>query len=199
MSAARESVGDREARDRLLALEQRLGRTAPALPREVWQLYGEIQQLLERACKSGKLKNSIRDLQNSLLSRTKPDRNGATVIAGGLRTERWSEERQFVRDDRACFNFSVTVRYPPVGSTEAPELIAYHFNLAFPNAPAQPSPAFVRFDLNDAEFTKGSVRDALRSPLLCHAHPGHGKMTIPTPVLAPQEILAIFLYEHLRP
>lgn len=199
MSAARESVGDREARERLLALEQRIGRAAPALPPELWQLYTEIQQILERACKSGRLKNSIRELEKSLLSRTKPDRYGVTVIAGGLRTERWSEERQFVRDDQACFNFSVTVQYPSAGSTGDPELIAYHFNLAFPNASGQPSPAFVRFDLNDAEFTKGGVRDALRSPLLCHAHPGHGKMTIPTPVLAPQEILAIFLHEHLRP
>lgn len=198
MSAAREPVGDREARDRLLGLEQRIRRTAPDLPREHWKLQAEIHLILERACTSGRLKNSIRELK-SLLSHTKPDRYGAAVIAGGSRTERWSEERQFVRDDRACFNFSVTVQYPSAGSTGAPELIAYHFNLAFPNAPGQPSPAFVRLDLNDAEFTKGGVRDALRSPLLCHAHPGHGKMTIPTPVLAPQEILAIFLYEHLRP
>jgi hypothetical protein len=91
----------------------------------------------------------------------------------------------------ARFNFVVVARY---AKHAAPELIAYHFNLAFPGIHV---PAFVRFDCNEAHFAS-AARNAARSPLQCHTHPGHAHMTVPSPVLSPMEILDIVLRNHLR-
>jgi hypothetical protein len=189
----KEPKSDRDARQRLLDLEQRIRGAPPALPQYFFQLQMRIHQILEQACMSGRLKNNFRELTKPLYEYTKPDEKGVAVIDGGARAERWTATNQFRRDDGACFNFFVMVRYPP--PTASPELIAYHFNLAFPDGRA---PSFVRFDLNEAEYAKPEERDALQSPLLCHVHPGRSKMTIPTPLLAPWEILDLLLYEHLR-
>lgn len=125
-----------------------------------------------------------------------PDEKGVATIAGGDRHEVWEGSNQIERDDGARFNFVVQVGYPMgLVSRKAPEIISYHFNLSFED---RRHPAFVRFDLNDAKFITEVVRDAAYSPLLCHSHPGHGAMTVPSPVLSPQEVLDILLRGHLR-
>lgn len=193
LNGAKESKSDRDARQRLLELERRISDNRPDLPEHFYQFQLKIHQRLEQACNSGHLLNRFRDLTKPLYEYTTPESNkGIGFVDGGSRVDRWVNTNQFRRDDGACFNFFVMVRYLP---TYPPELIAYHFNIAFPDGRA---PAFVRFDLNEAEYAKPEERDALQSPLLCHAHPGRKHMIIPTPIMAPWEILDILLYAHLR-
>lgn len=163
----------------------------------------EIRQILEQACRSRRLTNNFRDLKPPLYTYTNPNEQGIAVIAGGSRAEFWTDSNQLRRNDKAHFNFTITVRYP--GGEALPELIAYHFNLAFPDkktpetqAVVKQIPPFVRFDLNEADYAKPTVRDPLRSPLLCHSHPGHPQMTVPSPILAPQEVLDLLLNGHLQ-
>ena len=78
---------------------------------------------------------------------------------------------------------------------QPPALISYHCNLAFPEGQV---PAFVRFDLNEAKFLTEAPRDAIASPLLCHSHPGHGHMTVPSLVMSPLEVLDVIFRGHLR-
>lgn len=206
MTRDAQKLSDDAARRRLLALEARIAGSPPILPPYFSELQMEIRQLLDQACRSRRLTNNFRDLKPPLYSYTNPDQRGIAVIAGGSRAEFWTDSNQFRRDDKAHFNFILTVRYPPGGGAPAlPELIAYHFNVAFPDkgtpetqVAVKQIPPFVRFDLNDAEYAKPVTRDPLRSPLLCHSHPGHPEMTVPSPILAPQEILDLVLHGHLR-
>jgi hypothetical protein len=138
---------------------------------------------------------------NSWLGLVVPDHRLADVVeqtAAGIASE--SEVEVFRVDappdadslaDDARFNFTVVARYAKAAD---PELIAYHFNLAFPGNHA---PGFVRFDCNEAHFAD-AFRDASLSPLRCHMHPGHSRMTVPSPLLSPLEILDLILRHHLR-
>lgn len=183
--------GVESARQRLAALEKRLLVTIPQLPPYFWQLRENIRQVLENASQEGLLRQSMADIKKPLFSSMKPDNLGAAVISGGIRAETWAEGGQFERNDGARFNFSIVVSYP---KKKDPTLTAYHFNLAFAGIH---SPIFVRFDLNEGKFVTPE-RNTTQSPLLCHSHPGHGDMTVPSPVLSPEEILDIILREHLR-
>jgi hypothetical protein len=182
--------GERAARGRLEGLEARIGRLAVPMPPKHWQLRDEMRQTLEVAHADGLLKQAVHQIK-PLYRSTEPDARGFMVITGGKRAETWAAGDQLARDDDARFNFTVVARYTKAA---APELVAYHFNLAFPGAHA---PAFVRFDCNEAHFADAS-RDASRSPLRCHTHPGHAQMTVPSPVLSPVEILDLILRHHLR-
>jgi hypothetical protein len=111
-------------------------------------------------------------------------------------SDRSEGNNQIERNDGARFNFTIQVGYPArLARRKEPEIISYHFNMAFREGH---QPLFIRFDLNEANFVKGGVREAVHSPLLCHMHPGHGKMTVPSMVLSPQEVLDILLRGHLR-
>ena len=182
--------GDDAARRRLEALEARIVQPTVPLPAKYWELRDEMRRTLENANTEGLLQQSMKQIK-LLYKSTEPDALGVMVITGGKRAETWNVDDQFARDDDARFNFSVVCRY---ARGAQPELVAYHFNLAFPGAHA---PAFVRFDCNEAHFADAS-RNAARSPLRCHTHPGHAQMTAPSPVLSPIEILDIILRQHLR-
>lgn len=189
--------GHQAARDRLVALEQRISAIYPVLPPAFWELRQNIRRVLEQAHMDGCLKQPSKDIRPPLYQSKEPDGYGVAVITGGRRSETWADGGQFERDDGARFNFSIVVSYQeskPNEPPKAPSLIAYHFNLAFPDNRV---PAFVRFDLNEAKFASES-RDAARSPLLCHSHPGHSDMTVPSPILAPEEVLDVILRMHLR-
>lgn len=182
--------GEVSARARLEALEARILVPVVPMPPTPWQLRDEMRQTLENAHAEGLLQQATHQIK--LLYRcTEPDARGVLVITGGKRAETWGADEQFARNDGARFNFVVVARY---AKATVPELIAYHFNLAFPDAHA---PAFVRFDCNEAQFADAS-RNAARSPLRCHTHPGHAQMTVPSPVLSPLEVLDILLRQHLR-
>ena len=182
--------GEAAARQRLEALETRVSQLAVPMPSTYWKLRDEMRQMLENAYAEGLLKQAVHQIK-LLYKSTEPDAHGVMMISGGKRTEIWDAGDQFARDDDARFNFTVVARY---AKAAAPELIAYHFNLAFPNTHA---PSFVRFDCNEAHFADAS-RNASMSPLRCHTHPGHSRMTVPSPFLSPVEILEIILRHHLR-
>jgi hypothetical protein len=182
--------GETAARQRLEALEARVGQPTVPLPPTSWQLRDQMRQTLENAHAEGLLEQAVHQIK-VLYKCIEPDPRGFMMITGGARAETWDADCQFARDDDARFNFTVIARY---AKTAAPELIAYHFNLAFPGTHA---PAFVRFDCNEAHFADAS-RNAALSPLRCHTHPGHGQMTVPSPVLSPVEVLDIILRQHLR-
>jgi hypothetical protein len=145
------------ARTRLEALEARVSGLVVPMPSKYWQLRDELRQMLENAHKHGLLKQAVREIK-PLYKCIAPDSHGVALINGGKRTEVWDAADQFARDDGARFNFSVVARY---AEAAAPELIAYHFNLAFPGTHA---PGFVRFDCNEAHFADAN-RD-LRDPLV---------------------------------
>lgn len=182
--------GEDAARRRLEALEARIRLQAVPMPPSSWELRDEMRQTLENAHFAGLLTQTVRQI-GALYKSTKPDARGVMVITGGARAETWNVGDQFARDDDARFNFVVVARYAKAAT---PELIAYHFNLAFPDNRV---PAFVRFDCNEAHFASAD-RNAARSPLQCHTHPGHPHMTVPSPVLSPMEILDVLLRSHLR-
>lgn len=182
--------GETAARQRLEALEARVSQLAVPMPSKYWQLRDEMRQMLENAHADGLLKQAVREIR-PLYKTTDPDPRGFVVINGGKRTETWDADDQFARDDDARFNFTVVARYARAAD---PELIAYHFNLAFPGSH---TPGFVRFDCNEAHFADAN-RDAAQSPLRCHTHPGHSHMTVPSPILSPLEILDLILRHHLR-
>lgn len=183
--------GDQAACQRLEALERRISESLPALPDEFWQLREGIRTVLQLASQEKRLKQGLRELRAPLFSAVEPDDNGIGMILGGIRAETWHEGGQFERSDGARFNFAIIVHF---SKTDGLKLKAYHFNLSFYDTP---SPAFVRFDLNESEFI-AKDRAANISPLICHSHPGHGKMTLPSPILSPEEILDIILHNHLR-
>lgn len=182
--------GETAARQRLEALEARIVKPVVPMPPSYWQLRDEMRQTLENAHAEGLLKQAVHQIK-PLYKIIGPDTRGVMVITGGKRAETWAADEQFARDDDARFNFAVVARYAKAAD---PELIAYHFNLAFPVGHA---PGFVRFDCNEAHFADAS-RDASRSPLRCHTHPGHPDMTVPSPVLSPLEVLDLILRHHLR-
>ena len=182
--------GDAAARERLELLETRIGQLVVPMPSAYWKLRDEMRQMLENAHAEGFLKQAVHQIR-PLYKCTEPDARGVIMISGGKRTERWDTAEQFARDDDARFNFTVVARYAKAAD---PELIAYHFNLAFPGNHV---PGFVRFDCNEAHFAD-AFRDASLSPLRCHVHPGHSRMTVPSPLLSPLEILDLILRHHLR-
>jgi hypothetical protein len=182
--------GEAAARRRLEALEARIVQSAVPMPDKYWDLRDEMRRTLENAYFDGLLVQTVKQI-GLLYTSTKPDARGVMLILGGKRAETWAADDQFARDDDAHFNFAVVCRY---ARDAAPELLAYHFNLAFRGAHA---PVFVRFDCNEAHFADAS-RDASQSPLRCHTHPGHPHMTVPSPVLSPVEILDLILRHHLR-
>lgn len=190
------SKGENAARRRLEALEKRILEAAPAIPDKFWMLKEEIRKILAEAALDGCLRHSFREIEPLIKSSREPDQHGIASIAGGDRHEVWEGKKQIERNDGARVNFAIQVGYPaPLTLRKKPEIVAYHFHLAFQDGH---QPLFVRFDLNEANFVKGGIRDAVYSPLLCHMHPGHGEMTVPSMVLSPQEVLDILLRGHLR-
>jgi hypothetical protein len=174
---------------------------APELPDKFWKLKDEIRTILTDGALDGSLKQSFREIEPLIRNSREPDEYGVASIAGGDRHEVWAGNNQIERGDGARFNFAIHVGYPTHRAPrEVPELLSYHFNMAFQDGH---QPLFIRFDLNEAKFVTDVARtdvarDAVHSPLLCHMHPGHTKMTVPSMVLSPQEVLDILLRGHLR-
>jgi len=99
---------------------------------------------------------------------------------------RISDAGQFRRHDDGLFNFGVTVRQ----EKRSLELVAYRFELRLPE---NSEPRFIRFDLN------GPEHDNSKRDIRCHLHPGHDDLLVPSALLAPVEILELFLYHLYLP
>ena len=182
--------GEAAARNRLGGLERRVLDQQPELLPKLWQVSTKVRQLLEEAHFDGLLKQSPREIRALLDAPHDPDPDGGAVIRGGLRAEAWEADPQFERDDGARFNFEITLLYPP-NEANARRLVSYHCNIAFQDGR---HPVMVRLD-----YVKlGGVESNATIPLRCHTHPGTPKMTVPSPVLSPLELLDVVLRHHLR-
>jgi hypothetical protein len=162
----------------------------PPLPDSPGDLYEELGHLLALAFQDDKIKTHPK----SLLRMTKPSVasvasvEGAVEIMGGAIDFRLTGEKQFIRHDGARFNFGVIVTPAAPALGYRFELHAYRFHLQFPaDAPLK----LLRFDLNPPGHA-----NADRS-LRCHMHvnTNNEQLPIPSPLLSPQEILGLFIYD----
>ncbi len=119
--------------------------------------------------------------------------DGGVGIYGGEKDfKRRGDKPRFVRNDGAWFHFTITV---DMRDRRPLALIAYDFELVFPEKLVKEHqfPLFVRFDLNQP----GHRNDCRE--LRAHMHPGHDDLITPAPLMAPLEILRLFLYGGLVP
>ena len=108
------------------------------------------------------------------------------IVGGAKNNDRNRAVDHFVRDDGAWFDFTITVRE----RTGELELLAYNFEIRFPSAMGAP---FLRFDLNLPEH-RNEDRE-LRS----HLHAGSDDLYVPAPLLAPGELVTLFVDGLRRP
>ena len=104
-----------------------------------------------------------------------------TSISVGPALDKGATDSHFYLESGSRLSFAITLRE----SSDRCSLIAYRFHLSLP---ANQSPSFYRFDLNDK---------AHDSPLFeprCHLQPGIDELRLPCPALTPLEVLdRIFL------
>jgi hypothetical protein len=108
------------------------------------------------------------------------------IVGGEKNQHRDRGVAHLVRDDEAWFDFTITVRE----RTGELELLAYNFEIRFPAAMGAP---FLRFDLNLPEH-RNEDRE-LRS----HLHPGSDDVHVPSPLMSPAELVALFVDGLRRP
>jgi hypothetical protein len=139
-------------------------------------LYVSLRRLLEDASNDGRLRSTIADIRQVLKP---PHRSGVDeVISMGDRRNfhRSTELPHLVRDDRAWFDFAITLRDG--------EVVAWSFEVRFPDQ----VPAFLRFDLNPPGHDNEG-RD-----LRCHLHPGTDDDGLAVPLAAdwtPERVLGL--------
>lgn len=127
-----------------------------------------------------------------MLKLSEPSHGVHEIVGGHKSFARSSSEGQFERHDGALFNFAITVVHRP--GRQSLGLHAYNFEILFPAGyPEQNAPRFVRFDLNQPGH--GNSSRGMR----CHLHPGHDDLQVPSALLAPIEILELFLYGLILP
>lgn len=168
---------------RFTELQQRICDTPCPMERDSRALYKQLKTTLLTAWTRGYLLTPHHEV-TALMKREESD--GNILIEGGVVDfRRTSEKDQFRRKDGGLFNFGVTVREKP-----ALELIAYRFELRLPQGS---EPRFIRFDLNrpDHDNSEAGIR--------CHLHPGHDDLLVPSALLAPVEILELYLYHVYFP
>lgn len=107
-------------------------------------------------------------------------RGNEAVIVCGETFDKGQDGSFLYRRDGSRISFGVTLR-----KASPLELVAYRFHIRFPDGRIPP---FLRFDLNSADSG-----DPLSEPR-CHVHPGTDELRLPSPVMAPLEILAKIVY-----
>jgi hypothetical protein len=90
----------------------------------------------------------------------------------------------FVRKDGVACNFKIVVRE----TKESLELLSYVLHLEAPQNHAA-GPQFLRWEYSPERKTNV---DAIKEPL-AHIHPGHDHVRVPSAVLSPKELIAVFL------
>jgi hypothetical protein len=164
-----------------------------ALPPRAKQLYGQLREELLSASNAGTIRDPppevfrrlqlLAELPPQILEelRTRSLHHRAYCIIGGEKNQ--ARDRQiphFQRRDGAWFDFSIVVRE----RDDHLELLAYDFELRFPPGMGVP---FLRYDLNFPQHDNAG-RD-----LRCHLHAGSDDLLVPAPLMAPSELLAVFL------
>ena len=117
------------------------------------------------------------------------DAYGLVQMAGRPHAERIlvcgeREGASFVRRDGVRCHFVIVVRE----RDDALDLISYVLHVDAPEGEG-PCPRFLRWEYSPER--KDGV-DAVKEPL-AHFHPGHDHIRIPSPVLSPKELIAVFL------
>jgi hypothetical protein len=163
------------------------------LPSTARQLRQEILSCLWSASDEEVLKSPPQQVQRLLKLTPSKDESQTYVITGGM-IEKVKDFRReltaadlFERDDGALIGFSLTLRELPAGNLV---LIAYDFEIRFAGEGAMPG--FIRFDLNPPAHENADIG------MRCHFHPGNDDLQAHAPLMAPVEILELFIYK-LRP
>lgn len=168
-------------------VQERLRNARPPMPRKASDLYVAISKCLLRASNDRFIKDGPHDVQRKLkLIRDKNTPDTIAITGGLVDGTRFGKKDPFERDDGALFDFSISIRQ----QAEVVELLAYDFLIELPPGLGPP---LLRFDLNLPGQDNEHI--GLRS----HVHPGvdEDQLIVPAPVMAPVEILTIFLH-HLR-
>lgn len=150
------------------------------MPATASELFRHVRRELIEASETGLLENPPYEI----FGRVKLIREQRyRLITGGDKNfERSRDLAHFARPDGFWFDFTITLTEDDQGLA----LIAYAFELRFPaEGPIQ----FVRFDLDPPD--QAHEDDGLR----CHMHPGSDDIRLPAPLLAPLELLDVFLQD----
>jgi hypothetical protein len=182
------------SRERARVLQDRICGASLPLPSKAKELRTEIFKCLWSASDERMLRSAPHQIQNLLKLTPSTDGQSHThVITGGMieeakdfRRTRTAQEL-FERHDGALIGFSLTLKEVPPGGLA---LLAYDFEIRFPDE--NPAPRFLRFDLNPPAH--GNADAGMR----CHFHPGNDDLQAHAPLMAPVEILELFIY-GLRP
>lgn len=185
---------DAERAQRVSRLQARICGADLPLSSTPRQLYLDIRGCLLSASDEEKLKSPPHQVQKLLkLTPSEDDPRNTHVITGGMienakdfRRELTAKEL-FERDDGALIGFSMTLREEPAGKLV---MLAYDFEIRFPGE--KPIPSFIRFDLNPPAHKNADIG------MRCHFHPGNDDLQAHAPLMAPVELLELFIY-GLRP
>jgi len=115
------------------------------------------------------------------LLRLEKDSQGHALIGLGPTFDKGTAAEHFIFDSGARLSFGLTLQERGQGT----RLLGYRVHYA---APEDKHPSFIRFDLNRAIH---------QSPLLepmCHLHPGHDEIRLPSVPLDPVHVLELVLY-----
>jgi hypothetical protein len=154
------------------------------LPPAAEKLFEQLKRGLLGAYRSEHLQTSPHEIQRLLRLEKSRHHEVWEIMGGNKDFGRASRDEQFERHDGALFNFAVTVARRP--DRQALDLLAYNFELRF--APGAHIPRFIRFDLNWPEHENN------QTGMRCHLHPGHDDLQAPSALLAPVDLLELFLY-----
>lgn len=188
---APEAERERELRAR--GLQERICGADLPLPSTARQLRQEIFSCLVSASDEEFLNSPPQQVHRLLKLTPSKDASHTYVITGGM-IEKVKDFRReqtaadlFERRDGALIGFSLTLREIP---TEKLSVIAYDFEIRFAGEGVMPG--FIRFDLNPPTHENADIG------MRCHFHPGNDDLQAHAPLMAPVEILELFIY-RLRP
>lgn len=181
-------------REHARRLQERICGADLPLPATAKQLRQEISAYLLSASDEKELKSPPQQVLKLLkLTPSKDGQSQTHVITGGMvekakdfRRERTKAEL-FERRDGALISFSLTLQEASEGKLT---LIAYDFEIRFHGEGMVPG--FLRFDLNPPKHNNDDI--GMRS----HFHPGSDDLQAHAPLMAPVELLELFIYK-LRP
>ena len=191
MSTSAETTRARQLQDRICSARYPLEPDAA-------QVFEQIKRVLLAGYREEQLRTPPHRVAKLLKLYPGPGpsrRPHAWEIVGGPRVKDFARQlpadELFERCDGALFNFALTLGQ----GREAPELLAYDFELRFPPAYAamHRGPRFIRFDLNLPGHDNAS------HGMRCHVHPGHDDLQAPSALMTPSEIIELFLYRLMLP
>jgi hypothetical protein len=121
-------------------------------------------------------KNNVYDL-----IRFDKDKQGRTVVSLGPTFDKGLESEHFKFDSGARLSFGLSLQ----DGKDSSRLLAYRVQYV---APTGKHPSFIRFDLNKV------VHETPLLEPMCHMHPGHDDIRLPSVVLEPVHVLELVLY-----